>query len=436
MTARRRRPAPYLAAVTATVLTLALAGCSGDDEQAAPGAGQEVKIGLLAPLSGPQGGAGQEAKRGAEMAAQVINGLNPSIPLQLAAGAGLPDYGGARIKILVQNTAGNDPQGAASTAVTRLISQQGADALVGAYDPQVTEFASQRSDRYEVPFVNADSPATFLTDRGLDWFFRLGPSWRTAGESFFSLLRAQQTADKNAPAPKLLVLHADDKAGRDVNTTVAELAEEGGFDEPQQVSFSSTAQDLLGTVQAVRDKNPDVVMIYATPQTVQPLIQAFAIKQYRPKAVFSFGLGYLTTENYRSSAAVVSGLCRSVSWAADTADRNPAAKAVANLYQRRYNTPMTEAAAASFTAVMTIAQAVNAARSAEPQRIRTALLSLDVPGEQTIMPWGGVQFDETHQNTRAQNLVEQFIKNSFKVIYPNDASSETLVYPADRAATG
>jgi branched-chain amino acid transport system substrate-binding protein len=427
MTARRRRIAPLIA----TIVAVTLAGCSGGDDGDEPGAGEEVRIGLLAPLKGSDRGAGIEAERGAQLAADVINGLNPSIPLPLAEGAGLPGYGGARVRVVAADTSGTDPQAAAAGAVAKLVSQEDVDALVGAYHPQLTEYASQRSERNEVPFVNADSPATFLTERGLDWFFRLGPSWRSAGESFFSLMRGQKDVPK-----KIVVLHASDKAGRDVNTTVAELAEQGGFPEPIEVGFSPTETNLVGAIDAVRTQNPDVVMVYATPATVQPLIQAFAIRQYRPKAVFSFGLGYLTTDNYRSSAAVVSGLGRSVSWSGETADRNPAARAVADLYQRRYNTPMTESAASAFTAVLTVAQAVDAARSTEPQRIRTALLSLDVPGEQTIMPWGGVQFDETHQNVRAQNLVEQFLNGSFKVVYPGDAASRALVYPADLSRTG
>jgi branched-chain amino acid transport system substrate-binding protein len=411
------------------------AGCSTDEDQPAPGAGQEVKLGLLAPLKGAQKGAGQAAQHGAQLAADVINGLNPSIQLPLAESAGLPDFGNARVKIVVQDTSGAEPEAAAANAVSRLVADEGASVLIGAYDPQVTEFASQRAERYEVPFLNADSPPTFLTDRGLDWFFRLGPSWRTAGEAYFSILRAQEKA--NGAGARIAVLYSQDKAGQDVSTTVTRLAEEGGFPAPVGFPFSPTATDLGPTVDALRQARPefDVVMVYATPETVKPLIAAFGSRQYRPKAAFSFGLGYLTTEDYRSSAAVVAGLARSVSWSSETADRNKPAHAVMDLYQQRFKTPMTEAAAASFTAVMTAAQAVNAARSTDPAAIRTALLSLDVPGDQTVMPWGGVQFDETHQNVKAQVLIEQFVSFSFKVVYPGDAAgSRRLIYPAADAA--
>jgi branched-chain amino acid transport system substrate-binding protein len=84
---------------------------------------------------------------------------------------------------------------------------------------------------------------------------------------------------------------------------------------------------------------------------------------------------------------------------------------------------MTEAAASAFTAVMTVAQAVNNAGTLDEQRVRSALLSLDIPGEQTIMPWAGIQFDETHQNTLAEALIEQYHNRAFSIVYPSDAAA-------------
>jgi branched-chain amino acid transport system substrate-binding protein len=428
MTVRRRR----LALILTLALAVAAGGCTGDDPETGA-SGQELKIGLLAPLKGPTGPAGIDAQRGAQLAADVINGLNPSIPLPFAAGAGVPGIGDGRVKIIPADASGDDPQAIAGTAVNKLVSGQGVDALVGAYDPQVTEFASQRSERYEVPFVNADSPATFLTEAGRDWFFRLGPSWRSAGEAFLSLLR-----DKQALGGKMVIMHAEDKAGRDVVTTVRELAEQAGFDADAIPSFGfpPNATNLQAVMEQVRAQKPDILFLYVTPATTPPLVQAAATPGYKPKATLSFSLGYLSAKDFQSAAAVrvVDGLSRSVSWSAEAAERNPAARAVTALYQRRYNTAMTEAAASAFTAVMTIAQAVDAAHSTQPQRVRSSLLSLNIPGEQTVMPWAGIQFDETHQNVLAQTLVEQFDGRSFQVVFPADAASRGMVWPASGSA--
>ena len=420
-----------------------LAACTGDDSTPAVAGGQELKIGMLAPLKGPNAMAGIQARRGAELAVDVINGLNPSIPLPLAAEAGLPNLGGAKVSLVVQDaapTAENDAQVTAGSGVNRLVSVEGADVLLGAYDPQVTEYASQRSERYEVPFVNADSPATFLTDAGRDWFFRIGPSWRSAGEAFFSLLR--QTPEigsargTKAKPGAMMVVHARDKAGQDVVTTIRELATEGGLGKVAEVSFEPNATDLLGVVDQIRAANPDTVFLYATPTNIGPLTQAFTTRGYKPKVALSFALGFVNAQQFSGNAAMVTGLLRSVSWSTESAERNPAAQAVTALYQRRFNSPMTESAASAFTAVMTVAQAANNAGAVDNQRIRSALLSLAVPGEQTIMPWAGIQFDETHQNVLAQSLIEQFADRTFKIVYPNDAANASMIYPAPNSTGG
>ena len=435
MITRRSR----LALLVVPALALATActgGSSGGSATPAASGDQTLKIGLMTQLSGPSKAAGVEAQNGARLAVDVINGLNPSIPLPLAADSGLPNLGGAKVSLAVKdvNPAGQDIQKVAGDAVTNLVSNQGANALIGAYDPEVTEAASQRAERFEVPFINADSPATFLTDAGRDWFFRIGPTWRQAGEAFFSLLRS----DPRFKIGKIAVLYAQDKAGQDVLTSTTELAKEGGLDTPpvKPFGFSPDGSNAAEAFANVRAYNPDTLLLYSSPASVQPLIQAVAAAGWKPKAAMSYSLGYVTAQTFDPAAAAVDGLMRSTSWSIEAAQRNPAAQAVTGLYQRRFNSPMTEAAASSFTAVMTVAQAVNNAGTLDEQRVRSALLSLNIPGEQTIMPWAGIQFDETHQNTLAQALIEQYHDRAFSIVYPSDAAANgaKAVYPAPNSS--
>ena len=444
-----RRSRLVLLIVPALALAAACTSGGGDSSGSAASADQALKIGLLAQLSGPSQAAGREAQNGAKLAVDVINGLNPSIPLPLASDAGLPNLGGAKVSLVVKdvtpvpepdpakrqaNPQGEAPdvQKIAGDAVTDLVSNQGANALIGAYDPEVTEAASQRAERFEVPFVNADSPATFLTDAGRDWFFRIGPTWRQAGQAFFSLLRE----GPNIKVGKIAVLYAQDKAGQDVVTSMKELAKEGGLPEPHTFGFKPDGSNAAAAYASVSADNPDTLLLYSSPASVQPLLQTVATSGWKPKAAMSFSLGYVTAQTFEPAAAAVDGLMRSTSWSIEAADRNPAARAVTALYQRRFNSPMTEAAASAFTAVMTVAQAVNNAGTVDEQKVRSALLSLDIPGEQTIMPWAGIQFDETHQNTLAQALVEQYHNRAFSIVYPSDAAAPgaKAVYPAPNAA--
>jgi branched-chain amino acid transport system substrate-binding protein len=86
-------------------------------------------------------------------------------------------------------------------------------------------------------------------------------------------------------------------------------------------------------------------------------------------------------------------------------------------------------AARAFTAVMTLAQAIDDAGSADPADIRSALANIDVPGRDTIMPWDGVKFDDSHQNTGARGVVEQIQKGRYRLVYPFDVAQTRLRWP-------
>src|SRR6185437_10698923 len=102
MITRRSR----LALLVVPALALATActgGSSGGSATPAASGEQTLKIGLMTQLSGPSKAAGIEAQNGARLAVDVINGLNPSIPLPLAADSGLPNLGGAKVSLAVKD---------------------------------------------------------------------------------------------------------------------------------------------------------------------------------------------------------------------------------------------------------------------------------------------------------------------------------------------
>jgi branched-chain amino acid transport system substrate-binding protein len=119
------------------------------------------------------------------------------------------------------------------------------------------------------------------------------------------------------------------------------------------------------------------------------------------------------------SAAVL----RSAAWSAELAERNPLAREVADLYKRRFGGSMNETAAKGFTATLVLAQAINAAGSVDAGRVRAALLALDVPGRDTIMPWDGVRFDESGQNARAGAVVERVTRDGVHVVFPPELAT-------------
>src|SRR5690349_19248955 len=148
-----RRNRRLVLVVLAAALTAA--GCTSGSDKPVSQAPSEVRIGLLAPMTGPNKQAGQDAQRGALLAADVVNGLNSLIPLPLAESSGLPNLGNARIRIITADTKGDKTL--ASNQTLQLATDQQVSAIVGAYDPDVTLAASQRAENVPVPFINGDT---------------------------------------------------------------------------------------------------------------------------------------------------------------------------------------------------------------------------------------------------------------------------------------
>lgn len=409
-------------------VALSVAGCTTSEPEQQNSSVSEVKIGVLAPGSGPSRTAGIEAQHGAELAAALVNGDEGPLQLAGVGTAGLAGLGGAKLRIVQGDTKSSPETGAAEAA--RLAGDQGVAGLVGAYDPLVTEVASQRTERLGVPFVNGDSPAGYLTERGLDWFFRTGPTDRMFGESFFSALR--ETA--GAKASKVAILYADDQPSSVVAQLTRELADEGGFDRVAEEKVDlgpGGAGRAAAAVAKIRDQGekPDAVFVIASdPEDATTLLKAFGQARYSPPGILASGAGF--------SAPTVLGagpdgedLLISTSWSREIAGRSTNAKPVMDLYEERFNEPMTETAAGTFTAVLVLAQAINNAGSTDPQGVRAALLNLDIPARETIMPWSGVRFDASRQNAAASGVVEQRVGQVFRVVFPGELQQAEPQWP-------
>ena len=420
-----------LSGATLVAIVLSVAGCTSEPPPRQPASVGEVRIGVLAPTSGPSRAAGIQAQRGAELAASLVNGDQGPTPL-LGTG-GLAGVGGATLRIVKEDTRGKEDVGEAAAA--KLVAEDKVVGLVGAFDTEVTKVASLRTERLRVPFVNGDTSADFLTERGLDWFFRTGPTDRMFGEAVFSSLGRIAGGSRRVAA-----VFSNDQRGNVLALLTQELAREGGFsmEDEDAIPFGANG-DPVAAVQRVRARQPDVVFVIAsTPGDATALTKAFGQVRYTPKGIFAFGPGFTAADAFGAAGADAEGLFAAAAWSREIAGRNPGAKTIMDLYEQQFGQPMTQVAAGSFTAVLALAEAVNRAGSIDPQRMRAALLNLDVPGRELIMPWSGVRFDTAHQNAAAAGVVEQRINGQFRVVFPAELQQDpnAAEWPLSKARQG
>ncbi len=116
---------------------------------------ETIKIGLMAPLTGPWASEGQDMKQIVELLAEEVNakgGIN-----------------GNTVEIIAEDD-GGDPKTAALAA--QRLSTQGIVAVLGTYGSSITEASQNIYDEEQIIQIANGSTAIRLSEKGLQYFFR------------------------------------------------------------------------------------------------------------------------------------------------------------------------------------------------------------------------------------------------------------------------
>ncbi len=378
--------------VLALLLTLAFA-------TAGIAADKVVRIGAVYPLTGNIASTGLDCRRGVELAVDIINGKYPDLNLPLAKEAGIPNLGGAKIEVVFADTKG-EPRNGQSEA-ERLITQEKVVAVIGAYQSSVTKTASQAAERLKIPYVCSDSSSPTLTERGLKYFFRVSPHDAIFARDQLQFLKDLEKA-KGQKISTIAALYENTEFGANVGKQINALAPEFGYKVVADISYAANATDVSSEVGRLIKANPDVLMHASYITDAILFTKTFKEMGFNPKGITTFAgyiePGYLPAVKGDGNHIVVRS-----TFALDLAKNKPLVAKVNELFRKKYGLDMSENAARSFTAPFVVADAINRAKTTEAEAVVNALLATNIPGDQVIYPWKGIQFDpQSHQNIHAR----------------------------------
>jgi branched-chain amino acid transport system substrate-binding protein len=403
----------------------AVAACGPGVEEGGTEGGP-VKIGALYPLTGASAATGEKTLEGVRLAAEIVNGDYPDLDLPLAEGEGLPNLDGAKVEVVAADHEEDPETGAAETE--RLITREEVVAVVGAYFSSVTLTASERAERLGVPFVNGSSSSPQLTEgRDLDFFFRTGPSDRTFAESFFDFMD-DLNAEKEGGVEEVAILHENTAYGTDAAEVTEEVADERGYEVVGTISHGNGVSDVTPETSQLKSMEADAVFQASyTPEAIL-FTKTFQQLDYVPN-ILAYGAGYSDAAYFEAVGDVGNYTISRAAWALDAVKGRPAAVDIAAMFEENYGHAMDENSARTFTAALTLFQAIDQAGSTDAEAIRDALEGVDVPAEQTIMPWQGIRFDDSGQNELARGVILQYLDGEYKLIWPFDAATADVVWP-------
>ena len=384
----------------------------------------EVVIGVLYPLSGANAQIGVDAQHAYGTAVDIINN-NHDFDLPLARGTGLPGLGGAKVRLVFADHQGDPQKGRAETE--RLITQEKVCAVIGTYQSAVAVTVSQVCERYQVPFISADNSSPSLHRRGLKYYFRAAAHDEMFSTAMFDFFDAMKK--KGTKIETLSLFHEDTIFGTDSGNAQLKLAADRGYKVVSDIKYRANSPSLSVEVQQLKAANADVLMPSSYTTDGILLVKTMGELGYTPKNIVAQDAGFSEKALYGAVGDKIEGVISRGSFSLDLATRRPMVGKINAMYKEKSGKDFNDYSSRQFMGLIVMADAINRAKSTDGEKIREALVATDMLGEQTIMPWKRVKFDEMGQNNDADPVLLQYVGGKLVTIFPQQAAVADAVWP-------
>ena len=376
-------------------------------------AADDVKIALVAPLSGRWARQGQLKKMGAEMAIEEINSQG-----------GIKALGGAKI-VLREADAGDSVEKAVSAA-QRVLTREKISAGIGSWLSSFTLGVTEVAERLQVPWLSL-SYADSITERGFKYTFQTSPVSSQQAEQALDLV--VELAKKNNQPIKKAALVGDNTAATVFffKPLREKLLKEKGIELVVDEVWTPPLADATSIVQKLRTTQPDLVFYGATnfPDSIQVLqkVKEFGLKTHIQ------GVGaWLVTPEYVTT--VGKELLESIQSVVASHPLKGQEELVKKFVKRTGEPFMTQDPLCTYAHVWLIKEAAEQAKSADPKAIRDALAKIDLttgPAAGALAP-GRIRFDERGRRIGAVPLIVQWQKGEPYTVVPTNLATRPIVW--------
>ncbi|MGO8035328.1 ABC transporter substrate-binding protein [Rhizobium leguminosarum] len=361
-----------------------------------------IKLGLVAPMSGPNARYGAFSMHGAELAVKDIND------------AGGID--GMKIELLNADSQGTPVEGV--SAARRLIDQDGVDFIIGDVSSSVTLAIQPVAEDAEVLLLNAASSNPKITYQagvgGFKWTYRNYPT-----DENRALIVAKYAAEQRG-FTKFAVLSVDSDYGRSAITFTKKYLPDFKGEILSEDYYKEGEVDFRSVLAKIRDNGAQAIIMYGLADTT-PIIARQMIELGIAGKVTLIGNGEFNTEKtIKSAPSALEGAVEAAAWLPQF--DSPESKAFVEKFTATYNEAPNNHAYVHWDTVNLLAAAIKQAGSADKVKVRDALSKVKYKS-----PVGEVTFDD-HNQARLPMILLQIEngKPSIKGAYTAD-----IQYPAN-----
>src|SRR5215207_1316030 len=378
----------------------------------------EVKLGLIAPMSGPWARQGDLMLKGANLA---IDDINRS--------GGIKALGGAKLKLVVFD-AGDSVEKAKNTA-QRMVAQE--PDLIGATGAWLSSFTlgvTEVTERAELPILTL-SYSDQITARGFKYVFQTS---LTGGLQANSAMPALVKLAESATGKKLttVAIIQDNTAAA---VAFAKPMREGGLQKlglklVVDETFTPPLSDCTPLIQKVRSSRPEILLLLPTAISAArwgwEKIGRLGLARGRIP-VISNGAHIGGPDMLKNSTKeIVEGLMTVVgNWPAKGHEK------IAEEFVKKTGEPwMTQDSLSTYGDMWIFKEALEKAGSAERRKVAEAIRTMDTrEGPAKFFPGGRMKFDEQGRRVDADLVVVQWQNGVPVTVYPEASAVAQPIWP-------
>jgi len=329
-----------------------------------------IKVGLLAPLTGPLSYGGMDMKQAAILAVEEINA-------QGGVNVGGKIY---KFELIIEDDEGKPAS--ATQAAQKLITQDNVFAIVGSYSSSVTLAVQPLIMEAKRLLIVPVAVATKITEAGYKHTFRVCANQR---------MQTTQIAEwvyENLKPRTLATLAENTDYGREGVQIFSEVLISKGVQRVAEEYFTLGSTDFYSQLSKIKAADPDIVFTVASTNDA-----ANILKQAREIGLIKqfVMLGGVAQDEFLMLAGEYALGLVHVSYFEAKSPRPKAAEFVKN-FQARWGRPPAMYAAGTYDAIYALKYALEKAGKLDPDAVAEAMRQLDFEGVQ-----GRIYFDEKGQ---------------------------------------
>ena len=392
--------------------------------QAQAEAAENVKIGVIYPLTGNAASAGQSAKDAVNLGVEIVNTAHPELKaLPLGATAGLPNLGGAKIELDEADHQGNPQVGQQQTL--RLITQDHVVAMLGSYHSSVSLVATAAAERQGIPYLVADSVALNITGRGFKWTFRTTPIASDFAKAYAGFLSDLRKSGRKID--KIAVVNENTDYGTSVAGSILEAAKDANITVAAQIPYNANSSDVSAQVIQLKTAQPDVVIFISYTADTILYFRTMKNLDYLPPIIIGDDAGFSDPTFVPNVGDLAQGAINRSAF--DIGKPGSNSYIVNQLFKAKYGRDLDDTSARWMQGFFVLADAINRAGSSEPDKIQAALQATDLKADQLMIGYNGVKFDSTGQNTLASTFLIQLQGKQYVSVWPSSLATGKLELP-------